>query len=221
MKPVLLLVLFCVPAFGGSDDEGAVLVKGAIYYDSEATLREVQPYILLKDNKSIKHMTELGHISEPTPNAQNILVLQGGHSPNDPVEFVFDDDSVSTSYWTYGRFVSERTTPISASSSSPTPSPSAAIPAPSATVRPSTPIPALSATPRPSTPIPTPSATPRPSAPIPTPSATPSSTPSPTASPSVSQSKRGSPGRKVWRTLPDGSRKWHYENYGPGPKPND
>jgi hypothetical protein len=204
MKPVLLLVLFCVPAFGGSDDEGAVLVKGAIYYDSEATLREVQSYILLKDNKSIKHMTELGHISEPTPNAQNILVLQGGHSSNDPVEFVFDDDSVSTNYWTYGRFVSERTTPISASSSSPTPSPSAAIPAPSATLRPSTPIPAPSATPRPSTPIPTPS-----------------TTPSPTASPSVSQSKRGSPGRKVWRTLPDGSRKWHYENYGPGPKPND
>jgi hypothetical protein len=204
MKLVLLLVLFCVPAFGGSDDEGAVLVKGAIYYDSEATLREVQPYILLKDNKSIKHMTELGHISEPTPNAQNILVLQGGHAPNDPVEFVFDDDSVSTSYWTYGRFVSERTTPNSASSSSPIPSPSAAIPAPSASPRPSTPSPAPSASPRPSTPSPTPSAT-----------------PSPTASPSVSQSKRGAPGRKVWRTLPDGSRKWHYENYGPGPKPTD
>jgi hypothetical protein len=135
MKPVLLLALLCVPAFGGSEE--GVLVKGAIYYDSEATLREVQAYTILRDNESIKEMTKLGHISERTPSARDILVFRGDHAPKDYVEFVFADDAIPTTYWTYSRFVSDRTTPTPTSSSTPSATPSSTpSPTPSSTVSP-------------------------------------------------------------------------------------
>jgi hypothetical protein len=135
MKPVLLLALLCVPAFSGSEE--GVLVKGAIYYDSEPTLREVQAYTILRDNESIKEMTKLGHISEPTPSARDILVYRGDHTPKDSVEFVFADDAIPTTYWTYSRFVSDRTTSTPTPSSTPSPTPSSIpSPTPSSTVSP-------------------------------------------------------------------------------------
>lgn len=203
IKPALLWSLACVlPALGDTED-GNILAKGAIYYDSEATLREAQAYIRLRDDDSIKKMTKLGHINGPLADARDIIIYQ---DDKDATEFVFSDDSIPTTYWTPSRFVAEHNGP----SLSPTPSPTAPVSPPSKPKPSSTPT--ISPTPSPGS---TPTVTLSPKL---------TSTPNPTVSPSPrreheEKSHRGAPGKKVWHTLPDGTRKWYYEKYGPKPAP--
>ena len=191
IKPALLLSLAWVVPTSGDTEDVDILAKGAIYYDSEATLREAQAYIRLRDDDSIKKMTKLGHINGPLADARDIIIYQ---DDKDATEFVFSDDSIPTTYWTPSRFVAEHNGP----SLSPTPSPTAPVSPPS--------------TPKPSS---TPTVTLSPKL---------TSTPNPTVSPSLrreheEKSHRGAPGKKVWHTLPDGTRKWYYEKYGPKPAP--
>lgn len=205
IKPTLLLSLACVvPALGDPEDVN-ILAKGAIYYDSEATLREAQAYALLRDDDSIKKMTKLGHINGPLPDARGIIIYQ---DDKDATEFVFSDDPIPTTYWTPSRFVTEQNGPGLSPTPKPTSSPTPPVSPPS-TLKPSS-TPTISPTPSPSS---TPTVTLSPKL---------TSTPNPTVSPSPRReheegSNRGAPGKKVWHTLPDGTRKWYYEKYGPRP----
>jgi hypothetical protein len=105
----------------------ATLLKGAVYYDSGAALREATAYGMLNDRDSISEMEKIGHISAPTKEEiKVVLVTVTGTLPESPAEFTFPEDP--TTYWTLAKNLSLRNPqPAQAeASASPSASPSPA-----------------------------------------------------------------------------------------------
>ncbi|MBV9274589.1 MAG: hypothetical protein JO333_11895, partial [Verrucomicrobia bacterium] len=108
----LFLIL---PSFGGE----AVLLKGAVYYDSQNTFRDVVAFTLLKDDDSINHLIKIGHISTPTEEEQNVVVYYAGSESDSPAEFAFLTGP--TTYWTFAKYLSN--SPKASATASPSPVP--------------------------------------------------------------------------------------------------
>jgi hypothetical protein len=181
MKDGMLKSLFALAAIGCATPVlGETLVAGAIYFDSENTLLEVDQLIHANDQDHLGRLFTGKHISDKVPANLDIVVLQSGPNPGSPAEFRFIKNP--TTYWTYTRYVSNddiknittATAPPTSTSTPPT-APNSTLPAnlPSSlyhvTSVPLNPNTTLS-TPPISIPTPTP---------IPTPTATPIPTPTP------------------------------------------
>jgi hypothetical protein len=102
----------------------ATLLKGAVYYDSGAALREATAYGMLNDRDSISEMEKIGHISAPTKEeVKVVLVTVTGTLPDSPAEFTFPEDP--TTYWTLAKNLSLRNPQPAQAEASVSPSPSA------------------------------------------------------------------------------------------------
>lgn len=99
----------------------ANLLKGAIYYDSELTLKEANALETLKNNDEIVHLIRLGHISPPTLDLRPIIVFTSGPGPNDPAEFAFLGNP--TTFWTITKFLAYQEPLAVAPKPTPTPVP--------------------------------------------------------------------------------------------------
>ena len=102
---------------------GETLSAGAIYFDSENTLLEVQQLIDARDQDHLARLFTGKHISEKVPSDLQIIVLHSGSSPEAPAEFRFVNNP--TTYWTYSRYVSYENKTVSAT---PTPTPNSGLP---------------------------------------------------------------------------------------------
>jgi hypothetical protein len=112
-------LLFCLQsAFG----QNATLLKGAIYYDSQVAMKEAIAYALLNDEDSISDMTKIGHISSPTKENQNVVVIVVGAEPDSFAEFTFLNGP--TTYWTLTRNLHGGSQQAEQPKTTPTPSPS-------------------------------------------------------------------------------------------------
>jgi hypothetical protein len=115
------------------------LVVGAVYFDSEQTLKEVINLSAQHDSEGIAKLIQNGHISDQTREEKDIVVLISGSTPESPAEFRFLNGP--TTYWTMTKYAANLAKPIL------TP----------------TPLPTLTSTPVPTpTPAPTESPTPTP-----------------------------------------------------------
>jgi hypothetical protein len=100
----------------------ATLLKGAVYYDSGAALREATAYGMLNDRDSISEMEKIGHISAPTQEeVKVVLVTVTGTLPDSPAEFTFTEDP--TTYWTLAKNLSLRNPQPAQAEASASPSP--------------------------------------------------------------------------------------------------
>jgi hypothetical protein len=126
------------------------LVSGAIYFDSENTLREVLRLSELKDNNALGQLVASHHVSEKIVDNTDIQLYLAGPNPESPAEFRFVNNP--TTYWTLTKFIEGiRVTPNPNSEAAFTP---VVIPSPTPNSTPTpTPTPTLTSTP---TPTPTP-----------------------------------------------------------------
>lgn len=100
---VLFVLLGLCECALGQNHGPANLLKGAVYYDSELTLKEVSALETLKDNDAIVHLMRLGHISVPTPDLVPVMVFTSGPGANEPAEFAFLGSP--TTFWTITKFL--------------------------------------------------------------------------------------------------------------------
>jgi hypothetical protein len=124
----LALLITTAPAFADT------LIVGSVYFDSEETFNEVISLSLQHDNEGIAKLIENGHISDPTPEDQDIVVLTNPSTPDSPTEFRFLNGPKT--FWTLANNISNlpkplptatpapRSTPAPLSTSSPLSSPS-------------------------------------------------------------------------------------------------
>jgi hypothetical protein len=162
-KSLLALILLAPPLFGET------LLSGAMYFDSENTLLEVQNLLKAGNTDGLSALFKNNHISEKVNKNLPVILL---FSDTDRVEFRFADNP--TTYWTYPKYVAVNA-PKAEATPQPTPSlspgPNSNLPAdfPSSITSSSMHIPVAMPTPSPS-PKPTPTPTPAPVvAPTPTP----------------------------------------------------
>jgi hypothetical protein len=118
-----LFVFWCSAALGD------ILLEGAIYCDSPATLSEMVSLARAGDNQGLAELIASGHVEPKAPQNTSVRVLARGEEPDSPLEFAFPGSP--TTYWTLSRWVTPEPKEAPAS---PSPSPS------------STPIPASSKT---------------------------------------------------------------------------
>jgi hypothetical protein len=146
LKSLLALVTLSTPVLGET------LVSGAIYFDSENTLLEVQDLIKEGNQDGLARLFKGNHISDKLPANMDIVVLFSDSNPEGKAEFHFINNP--TTYWTFSKYIK-----TDASKTTPTPFlppvPNSTLPAnlPSSLIAPSTPIPIPTPT---STPTPTP-----------------------------------------------------------------
>jgi hypothetical protein len=144
LKSLLALVTLSTPVLGET------LVSGAIYFDSENTLLEVQDLIKEGNQDGLARLFKGNHISDKLPANMDIVVLLSDSNPEGKAEFHFINNP--TTYWTFSKYIK-----TDASKTTPTPflppGPNSTLPAnlPSSLIAASTPIP-----------IPTPTSTPTP-----------------------------------------------------------
>jgi hypothetical protein len=183
----------------------ATLLKGAVYYDSGAALREATAYGMLNDTDSISEMEKIGHISAPTKEEIKIvLVTVTGTLPESPAEFTFPEDP--TTYWTLAKNLSLRNPQPAQAEASASPSASAF---PSASASPS-PADALSARAKSDREI---LGMPGEEKPPPEPDRTHRKRVRPKTE--DKEAEDGSRfGKKIWHTV-DGHRRWYYKKYPP------
>lgn len=111
----LLVVLFgtSLPSLGDT------LISGAIYFDSEHTLKEVVELASQKDNEGIAKLIAKGHVSSKTSTETDISVILYGSTPESSTEFRFLNNP--TTYWTFGKYISGYIQPTPAPTPQPTP----------------------------------------------------------------------------------------------------
>jgi hypothetical protein len=127
----LALLITSAPAFADT------LIVGSVYFDSEETFNEVISLSLQHDNEGIAKLIENGHISDPTQEDRDIVVLTNSPTPDSPTEFRFLNGP--TTFWTLANNITNLPKPL------PT-----ATPAPRSTPAPlSTPSPLSTPTPQP------------------------------------------------------------------------
>jgi hypothetical protein len=154
LKSLLGLILLSPPLFGET------LLSGAMYFDSENTLLEVQNLLKAGDTDGLARLFKNKHISEKVnQNLEVILLL----SRPDGVEFRFANNP--TTYWTYPNYVTVNV-PKSTATPAPTTSlsagPNSALPADflssltSSSIHLPAAMPSPTPTPPPPPPIPTP-----------------------------------------------------------------
>lgn len=158
---------------------GETLIAGAIYFDSENTLLEVQQLIDSRDQDHLARLFTGKHISEKVPSDLDIIVLHSGSVPEAPAEFRFVNNP--TTYWTYSKYVSYE---VKTANATPTPTPNSGLPddIASSLIPNSKPVSNSNSNPTPSTPLIAPTPTP---IVLPTPTPRPKPTPTSTPKPSV------------------------------------
>jgi hypothetical protein len=125
----LALLITSAPAFADT------LIVGSVYFDSEETFNEVISLSLQHDNEGIAKLIENGHISDPTQEDQDIVVLTNPSTPDSPTKFRFLNGP--TTFWTLANNITNLPKPLPTA----TPAPPST-PAPLSTPLPlSTPIP--------------------------------------------------------------------------------
>src|ERR1700741_1896204 len=97
LKLLLVSVLVAIPAFGET------LRSGAIYFDSENTLVEVQNLIKEGNQEGLAQLFKGNHISEKVSQEVEIVVLLSGSDPQGEAEFRFINSP--TTYWTFSKYV--------------------------------------------------------------------------------------------------------------------
>jgi hypothetical protein len=108
-------VFWCAPALGD------ILLEGAIYCDSAATLTEMVNLARAGDNQGLANLIASKHVESKALKDTPVKVLVRGEEPGSPLEFAFPGSP--TTYWTLSRWV----TPGQLEApSSPSPSPSPA-----------------------------------------------------------------------------------------------
>jgi hypothetical protein len=105
------------------------LVVGTVYFDSAQILQEVIKLSAQGDNNGLAKLIENGHISKPTEDEVNIVILATGSTPESPAEFRFLNGP--TTFWTLTRNVTSVGKPILTSTPVPRPT---AVPAASLTL---------------------------------------------------------------------------------------
>jgi hypothetical protein len=95
------------------------LLANSVYFDSEQTLNEVVNLSSQHDNEGIAKLIRNGHISDRTPEEQDIVVLISSSTPESPTEFRFLRGP--TTFWTLGRNVATFAKPIPIPTPLPTP----------------------------------------------------------------------------------------------------
>jgi hypothetical protein len=114
---IVAFALAAFPAFGDT------LLRGAIYFDSEATIQKVVSFSLSSENEKIGDLIKAGKISEPTLENREIEILTSGPDPQSPAEFRFTDEPPrSAPRWTLTKYLAVAAT-VAAPSPSPSPSP--------------------------------------------------------------------------------------------------
>ncbi len=112
---IIALFITSTPVFADT------LVAGAVYFDSEQTLKEVINLSEQHDNEGIAELIKTGHISDQTEEAKDVVVLTSGSTPESPVEFRFL--SGPTTYWTVTKNITNFVKPIPTPTPLPTPTP--------------------------------------------------------------------------------------------------
>jgi hypothetical protein len=100
---------------------GDTLVVGSVYFDSEQTLNEVIQLSSQHDNEGIAQLIKSGHISDPTREEQDVVILTSPSTPETPTEFRFFNGP--TTFWTLAKNVANFPTPIPAPTIESTPLP--------------------------------------------------------------------------------------------------
>jgi hypothetical protein len=113
-------VVLALLIFGWAPALGDVLMEGAIYCDSAATLSEMVNLARAGDNQGLAKLIASKHVESKALKDTPVKVLVRGKEPDSPLEFAFAG-SPST-YWTLSRWVTPEQTEAP-SSPSPTPSP--------------------------------------------------------------------------------------------------
>jgi hypothetical protein len=113
-----LFVCWCAPALGD------ILLEGAIYCDSAATLSEMVNLARAGDNQRLANLIASKHVESKAVKDTPVKVLVRGEEPDSPLEFAFPGSPIT--YWTLSRWVTagQVEAPFSPSPSpSPTPVP--------------------------------------------------------------------------------------------------
>jgi hypothetical protein len=156
LKALLVFCLLVPAAFGET------LLSGAIYFDSQNTLLEVQSSLKASDTDALGRLCKANHISDKVLKDVEVILLYWGP---EGVEFRFASNP--TTYWTYPKYVALKAPkPEASPTSTPSlsPAPNSTLPAdlPSSLTSSSIDLPTPTQTP-------TPTPTPRTPAPFPTP----------------------------------------------------
>jgi hypothetical protein len=120
----LTRTLFLALLITSAPASAETLVVGSVYFDSEETFNEVISLSLQHDNDGIAKLIENGHISDRTPEDQEIVVLTKASTPDGPTEFRFLNGP--TTFWTLANNVTNLPKPLTTTTAAPrsTPAPS-------------------------------------------------------------------------------------------------
>src|ERR1700756_947452 len=100
---MMLKLLLASSLVAAAPGLGETLRSGAIYFDSENTLLEVQNLLKTGDQEGLARLFQGNHISPKVSTNTDIILLLSGPDSDSRAEFRFVNNP--TTYWTFSRYV--------------------------------------------------------------------------------------------------------------------